>query len=258
MTSSAAANGRSCVVLPASNPAASLQLFCFPYAGGGASVFSAWRGALPPNVEICAVQLPGREGRLSEPPFTRWPDVAEAATETLMATIARPFALFGHSLGALLAFEVARRLRRERRRAPVHLFVSGCRAPHLPLDKSLTYDLPTQAFVEELRRYGRTPAAVLHCAEVLDIYLPMLRADFRLAELYACHDDAPLSVPISVYGGTADDDVPEAKLDAWRRHTTSAFRRVMFEGGHFFLNERSGAVLSELSRELQTITTAFA
>jgi medium-chain acyl-[acyl-carrier-protein] hydrolase len=241
------------IAKPRPNPAARLRLLCFPHAGAGASAFAAWPSRLPPDVEVCAVQMPGREVRLNEPPVTRWDDALDQLSEALQPQLDRPFALFGHSLGALLAFEFIRRLRRDRRPGPVHLFVSGRRAPHLASDDPLTPTLSDEAFVTELRRLTGTPEDLLNSPEMLAIFLPLLRADLALAQAYAYREDVPLSMPISAYGGIDDEDVPVVKLQAWRRHTTSTFRHQIFPGGHFYLHDHRAAVLAELSHALRAI-----
>lgn len=236
---------------------ARLRLFAFPYAGGGASVFSSWPRILPANVEICAVQMPGREGRLSERPITSWEDTIPRLAEALIPAMDRPFVFFGHSLGAVLAFELARHLRRERRRGPVHLFVSGRRAPHLLRERPPTYNLPRAQFLCELALWG-TPDIVLRTPELLDVFLPVLRADFGLSEMHIYQPEMPLATPISAYGGEQDVHVSPADVEQWRKHTSEAFRRVMFPGGHFFLNEHRVAVLSEVVTELRAITSIIA
>jgi medium-chain acyl-[acyl-carrier-protein] hydrolase len=239
------------IVTPRPNPAARLRLLCFPHAGAGASVFTAWPELLPPDVEVRVVQMPGREARLNERAVTRWEQAIDQVIESLRPRLHEPFAVFGHSLGALLAFELARRLRRERLPAPLRLFVSGRRAPHVPSPDRMLHALPDEAFVTELRRLTGTPEDLLRSPEMLAIFLPLLRADLELAETYVHRDDAPLSIPISAYGGDADPDVPPETVEAWRLHTASTCRTVIFPGGHFYVNERRAAVLAELSRELR-------
>jgi medium-chain acyl-[acyl-carrier-protein] hydrolase len=239
------------------NPMAQLRLLCFPYAGGGANVFSSWARELPASVEVCAVQMPGREARITEPPLTSMDEIVEGVTTAFANRRDRPFCLFGHSLGALLAFEVARRYQKQGRSELVHLFVSGCGAPHLPLERPLVHDLPEDKFVEELRRLMGTPHEVLEDREVLSIFLPVLRADFRLAEIYSYEHGAPFSVPISAYGGENDDTVSPRALDAWHQFTTSSFRRTIFPGGHLFINDQN-ALFSVLSGELKRTISSLA
>ncbi len=241
------------LIVPAPNRAARLRLFCFPYAGAGASVFASWPRALPSDLELCAVQMPGREGRLSEPPITRWDMAVERLAGALLPWMDRPFALFGHSLGAVLAFELACRLRRDRQAGLVHLFVSGRPAPHLPHDEPPTYTQPKAQFLREVSRWAATPKEVLQDDEIIEMFLPLLRADFGLSETHSCQSDVPLAVPISAYGGIDDEHAPPITVEEWRAHTTASFRRVTFPGGHFFLNENRAAVLSQLAGELRSI-----
>lgn len=244
------------VVVPAPNPSARLRLFCFPYAGGGASVFRGWPRALPAGVEVCAVQPPGREGRLAEPPFTRMAALVEAMEGALLPWMDRPFAFFGHSNGAVMAFELARRLRAAGRRGPLHLFASGRPAPQVELTDPPVHALPDAEFVAELRRLEGTPEEVLESPEMMELLLPLLRADFALSETYEYRGEPPLAVPLSAYGGRTDGEVPEWQVAAWEAQTTRAFRLRMFPGGHFFLAEDRDPVLAELSAELRALLAA--
>ncbi|HEX8692609.1 MAG TPA: alpha/beta fold hydrolase [Longimicrobium sp.] len=239
------------VMVPRPAPSARLRLFCFPYAGGGASIFYPWARLLPPEVELCAVQLPGREARLSERPIGDLAELTDRLYDALLPYFDRPFAFFGHSNGGLMAFELARKLRREGRRGPVHLFVSGRPAPQLALDEPPIHSLPEPEFLDALRRFQGTPEEVLQNAEIMQLISPMLRADFALGETYAYREERPLAIPISSYGGRTDDEVSEEQAAAWREQTSAEFHLKMFPGGHFFLNTDRALVLEELSRELR-------
>ena len=243
------------IAVPAPNPAAQLRLVCFPYAGAGASIFSSWPQALPSDVEMWAVQMPGRETRLGERPLTRLEGVLERCAEAVLPRMDRPFVFFGHSLGATVAFEIARRFCRDHRWPLVRLIVSGRTAPQLPSVEPPISHLPDEQLVSELRRFAGTPEEVLQDPEMMELFLPLLRADFYLSETYVYQRDAPLGVPISAYGGDGDEWVAPAALEPWREHTIAAFRQVIFKGGHLFLNENRAAVLSELARELGTLST---
>jgi surfactin synthase thioesterase subunit len=162
----------------------------------------------------------------------------------------RPFALFGHSLGAILAFEVARRIRHP---GLAHLFVSGRRAPHVPLDRPPIHDLPDSDLADELRRLAGTPEEVLREPEFASVFMPLIRADFRLSETYLYRPSPPLRIPITAYGGIDDAEVASAAVEAWSTHTTGACRRAMFPGGHFFIAENPAAVFADLVPELETI-----
>jgi medium-chain acyl-[acyl-carrier-protein] hydrolase len=231
-------------------PGAEVRLFCLPYAGGGAGVFRGWEDSLAGRVEVCPVQLPGRETRFREPAFTRLAPLVEALAGSLRLYLDRPFALFGHSMGALLAFELARRLQRDHGPQPVRLVVSGCGAPQTRTSRTTIHALPAAEFREELRRLDGTPAAILANDELMDLLLPTLRADFSLCESYAYIAGPPLACPVTALGGLGDDAVSRQDLDAWRDQTTGPFRVRMLPGGHFFLNSARPLLLQALTQDL--------
>jgi medium-chain acyl-[acyl-carrier-protein] hydrolase len=203
-------------------------------------------------VEVCAVQPPGRGSRLREAPFTNMPDLISAAAPALAPCTNPPFAFFGHSLGALVAFEFARRLRRAGRGGPSHLFVSGCRAPQLALTRAHTYDLPEPEFVEELRRLKGTPEEVLDHPELLQLILPLLRADFSIAQTYTYAPEEPaLSCPVTAFGGKGDEEVGRESLEAWCEQTNDSFSMHLLPGDHFFIHESQSLLLEVISRDLQ-------
>jgi medium-chain acyl-[acyl-carrier-protein] hydrolase len=231
-------------------PFARIQLVCFPYAGGGASLFRPWVRLLPAEIDVCAVQLPGRENRLAEPPFTRVQPLVEKAAQQLVPVLRPPFAFFGHSMGALLSFEMARHLRTVYGLSPLHLFVSGHRAPHVSAQHAHIFRLPDPEFIEEVRRLKGTPEEVLANAELLELLLPALRADFELCETYEYRQDTPLSCPISAFGGLQDENVGRDSVLAWRELTDGSFSARFFNGGHFFLHEERWSLLHVVSQTL--------
>lgn len=227
-----------------------LRLFCLPYAGGGASAFRRWSEQLPYEVEICPVYLPGREHRLREPAFTRLTMLVEALAQGLRPVLDVPFALFGHSMGALISFELTRYLRRNALPMPVQLFVSAHRGPHLPMRRAPAHNLPDDELIDLLRQFGGTPQAVLQHTELMKIVLPVLRADFELCETYSYQPEASLACPISVFGGEQDTQVNVQELQAWQQQTCHNLTLHIFPGDHFFLHSQQALLLQTLSQQL--------
>lgn len=227
-------------------PAPRLRLFCLPNAGGAASAYRAWeRHGLPAGVELCAVQLPGRESRLRETPFRRAEPLVAALAEAIRDLLDVPFVVFGHSMGTILGFELAHRLRDLGLPAPRHLVMSGRRAPHLA-DEDPIHRLPDPELVERLRGYGGTPPEILAHPELMALVLPILRADFELVETHVVEHGRPaLDLPITVLGGR-DDDATRGDLDAWRELTNGSCQVRMFPGGHFFVHSAMAEVLAFL------------
>jgi len=234
------------------NSQAALRLFCFPYAGGSASAYNAWSSLLPPHVELCPVQLPGRDSRLTETPYKRIEPLVEALAIALLPAFDKPFAFFGHSLGALVSFELARYLRRQRGPQPMLLLVSGARAPQLPNPEPPIHQLPEKAFVEAISRFNGTPAEILQHEELMKLLLPCLRADFEIYETYQYRLEDPLSMPIAVFGGWQDGEVAPDQLGPWHDQTLSSCAVHMFPGDHFFLHGFRGQMLQVISRELKS------
>lgn len=238
---------------PVPNPGHSLRLFCFPYAGGGAAIYRNWPAGLQAPVELYAAQLPGRGARMREPALTRLGRVVGAVGREILPYLDRPFAFFGHSMGALIGFELARLLRREHGLTLAHMFVSGRRAPQLPSTSRITYNLPETEFLEEVRRLDGTPKEVLEHPDLMEIMSPLLRADFEVVETYGYAPEPPLDCPITVFGGLRDHDVGRDVLEPWREQTTSHFALRMLPGGHFFLQSDQELLLSLLSEELRRV-----
>lgn len=233
-------------------PKARIRLFCFPYAGGGASVFRTWAEHVPSEIEICPVQLPGRENRLTETAFAQMPALIETLAAEILPYLDMPYAFFGHSMGSTVSFELTRFLRKiESVKGPIHLLVSGSRAPHIPDPDPPTYHLPEPEFIEELRRLKGTPEEVLRNEELLHLLIPLLRADFSLCETYTYIKEAPLSCPLSAFGGLQDTDVPRHFVAGWRDHTSSSYFKLrFFMGGHFYLHKEQPALLQAIVQEL--------
>ncbi len=235
------------------NPRARLRMFCFPYAGGGASAYRGWGASMPKEVEVCPVQLPGREGRLREPPFTRSTEMISAIADALTPWLDLPFVFFGHSMGAAIGYELTRELRRRGRTLPLHLFVAGRRAPQLPAREEPIHDLPEPEFIERVRELNGTPEEVLQHAELMKLLIPLLRADFAVNETYEWVEEAPFDIGISAFGGLADPDVLRDDVEAWSVHTRGRFRMRMMPGDHFFLHTQKDLILESVARDLAEI-----
>lgn len=231
---------------------ADMRLFCFPYAGGGASIYHDWLRLLPKEIEVCPVQLPGRENRGMEAPISSLSEIVQAVTEEMKPLLNLPFAIFGHSMGALLAYETARLLTKKYSKTPLHLFVSGHSAPHLPHSGKQLHSLSDQELIHELRMLRGTPEAVLQNDELMNLLLPRLRADFQVCETYDFIRSEPLSCPITALGGIEDDGTTEEALAAWKELTRMETEVHLFHGGHFFLHDEQkelvGTIKERLSR----------
>ena len=228
----------------------SVRLFCFPYAGGGDVIFRSWQRILPDTVEVCPVQLPGRGSRITEPPCTEINKLIRLTGEALALHLDKPFALFGHSMGALIAFELAHHLQRKYSAQPVHLFISGRCSPQTmsePMDLK-QYD---SALPEILRRYNGTPAEALEDPELMELMLPVLRADLALCKSYIYTPKPPFSFSITAFGGLDDHGVPRRCIESWREHTTGPFALRMLPGDHFFLKTSRLPLLEAISKELE-------
>jgi surfactin synthase thioesterase subunit len=243
---------KSCVFYPKPNPRARMRLLCFPYAGATAAVFRDWPRYLPSDLELCAIQYRGRGSRLAEPLSDNVVDVMNSVYPDLQPFLTKPFAFFGHSMGALVSYEFARRLQREGQPGPFELFVSGCIAPHEKSNHDPTYDLPDPEFIAELRRLQGTPPEVLDNAELMQIMTPILRADIKASQTYEYIPGPLLECPLRAFGGIADEDVPQEKVEAWREHTRGSFRAQMLPGDHFFLNTSQSLLTSFIAKELLT------
>lgn len=234
------------------------RLFCIPYAGAGASVFLPWTLRRIGDYRAHPVQLPGRERRAAEAAMDDLPRLVEALSQAIVPLLDAPYALFGHSNGALIAFELARALRRAGRPTPVHLFASGRVAPQVDIGRHKRHELPDDAFTELLRRFNGTPQEILQDPDMMDFLRPMLRADFALNDRYRHLEEAPLSCPVTVYGGIDDDLVEAVGLAAWGAQTTGAFELHMLPGGHFFLNEVRERLMAHLDKRLTSPGPVFA
>lgn len=234
------------------NAQAQARLFCFPYAGGGASLYRMWSSCLPADIEICAVQLPGREQRFTDPPYTQMAPLVHAVADALMPWLDRPYAIFGHSMGALIGFELAHICHQRHLRMPEILFASGCRAPQLPARRPEIHSLPDARFIEEVSAMNGVPQAILAQTELLQLILPWLRADFTLVETYHPVAREPLPCAITAFGGLQDAIVNQDEIAAWSHCTRGNFTRRMVPGDHFFLTSSQDMLTRALAHDFFT------
>lgn len=227
-----------------------LQLYCLPYAGGSARVFQSWRDILPADMALFGVEYPGRGRRISEPAISRIDVLAGQLVGALTEAPRGPYALFGHSMGALAVFEMAHQLVRCGAPLPVLLIVSGHGAASLPSAERPVHASPDEEFLARLRQLNATPPEVLEMPELLELLMPTLRADFRAAETYVPAKRPKLDIPIVAYGGLTDPDVTRDQLLAWADETTASCAVRMFPGDHFFLRTASDKVVTTLVRDL--------
>lgn len=221
---------------PHPRPQARLRLFCLPYAGGSAGIYQHWTKLSLPKVEICPIELPGHGTRLPQPPFTNINRLVQSLGEALLPWLNKPFAFFGHSLGGLIAFELTRWLRHSQQVEPQHLWVSGARAPHLAATSPPIHALPRTDFIAQLRRYNGTPTAILENTELMNLLLPVLRADFMLLETYQYQEQPPIPSPITALWGEQDTIVSLEETTPWQVHTAGTFTLESLPGNHFFVH----------------------
>ena len=232
------------------NRAVRCRLFCLPHAGGAATFYLPWRHLLPPAIDVCPLELPGHGARIDEPPFRQMSALVEALCHVLRPLLTVPFSLFGHSIGACLAYETARRLRSADGERTAHLFVSGRPAPYRP-----PCDAPLRALCDDdllvaLRQFGGIPPAVMARNELMTALLPAIRADLEMVEKYKADPGECIPCPITAFGGANDHSVDVSSLEAWRRFTSGSFRVRVFPGGHFYFSVAREALGEDILRDL--------
>ncbi|MGK4006555.1 alpha/beta fold hydrolase [Sorangium sp. So ce1036] len=237
---------------PAPRASARLRLFCFPYAGSGPALFRRWVDAIPEDVDIMAVRLPGRDSRIKEPAYREWPALLAAIEDSLRDMLTGHFAFFGHSMGAAVAYELARQLSAKGRPLPAHLLLAGCRAPHVPRYIPAIHHLPDEEFYEGLRDISGTPPEVLADKKFMALLAPTLRADIRLAETWSGTASEPLAVPITVFAGADDAIAPPDRMPEWAHYTRRQFAAHVLPGEHFFLHTAEDALLRHIRSTLES------
>lgn len=242
---------RDWVVCPKPRPSAAVQLFCFPNAGAGGSAYRGWADGCHPQLEITWVLFPGRDGRMGKTPYTNIHELVPVLLDALQVSVDRNFAFYGHSLGAKIAFEAARELRRRGHAGPSHLFVGACHAPQLPWPYPAVHLLEDGQFIREMQtRYGGIPIQVIEDAELRALLVPLLKADVRLVETYHYRPEPPLDCAITAFGGSADNTVNQSAIEAWQHQTSRTFRLHTVPGDHFFVQSARDRLLATIAAEL--------
>jgi len=227
-----------------------LKLICFPHAGSSASAYGAWPENLPPEIDVCAVEYPGRGSRRAETPHVSIQSLVTALVPHISQELSNPFAVFGHSMGAFIAFEFLRRLQFRSGQRPAVFIAGACRPPSLPPSKPPIHSLPETEFLRELRALNGTPESILSDPNFMRLFLPTLRADLQAAETYAYRAGPKLKCAISVYGGHDDPEIDADSLELWGRETDGTFQRHLFAGDHFFFQTAERAVMERLQLDL--------
>jgi medium-chain acyl-[acyl-carrier-protein] hydrolase len=241
--------------LPFPRPAGPVRLYCLPHAGGSASSFRSWIGALP-GVAVCPVQPPGREARFRDTPHRQMEPLVRELTDVVLSTADGPYAVYGHSLGALVAFEVVREIRRRAAQAPVHLFVSGSAAPQCPADGlGAVAEAPEAEVVAMLRKLGGTPDWLLADPTLLELIMPAVRADFSVKETYQYVPEAPLDLPVTVLAAHGDPRAAEDEMPLWAEQTTGPFELHTVGDGHFAVFEHAGLTHKYLAEALRPVVS---
>lgn len=233
------------------------RLFCFPYAGGSPEIFRNWQRWFPQEIEVCLVHLPGRGRRIVESAMTRLLDLVNAIADSMGPEIRLPYALYGHSMGALISFELSLELIRRYSTGPQHLFVSGRSAPQWPRTRRPIFHLPHEDFLTELKRLNGTPREILEDPDLLKFFLSVLRADFEMVETYEYQHRGTLNCPITVYSGLNDEDVSLESCQAWREQTTSDCRITMVRGDHFFIRNPKSEFVSVFGNDIVSAVPAW-
>jgi medium-chain acyl-[acyl-carrier-protein] hydrolase len=227
-----------------------LRLFCIPYAGGGAMVYRKWPAHLPIGVELWSIRLPGRETRHREPAFFRLAPLIDALAHELEPKLDLPYAIFGHSLGALIGFELARHLEREAV-GPGHLFVSAHGGPRQAPSSAPLHLATDDQILRRLRRLGGTPEAFYESHDLVAALLPNIRRDFAMAETYRYEDSTPLRCPLTVFAADGDQSDSAQSMSGWADVGSGEHRLVTFPGGHFYWSDDAAPLLDEIGADLR-------
>lgn len=235
------------------NDKAKLRLFCFPYAGGSAIIYSGLEKNFPDDIDVFAIQPPGRGVRFNEPAITSLETLVSELLISISPYLDKPFLFLGYSNGSLMAFELARRLQLRGMPVPAHMILAARRAPHLPSITPQKHNMSYDDFINELRKFSYTPEKILNDPEIMSVFMPMLRADFALGELYQCQTSPVLNVSSSLFWGQKDEAATKEGMAAWQDLISGDCEMIEFEEGHFFIHEEPEHFAAELIRVIDSV-----
>lgn len=232
------------------NPRAAIRLFCFHHSGGGASIYYSWIKHLSPHIEMIPIQLPGRENRFMEPLTNNLKNILNALNEGFYLYKDKPFFVFGHSLGGLIAFEFIKSIYQHYSLYPRHIIISATKAPHMPFRMKALSPLGNKALKEELKIYNGIDERILNNDELFDLFLPVLKTDFSISERYQYQSMDATRLPCDILhlSGNQDVSVNAEEIQAWRAHTTGKFEHISFSGGHFFIKEHQKNIIKLINQ----------
>ena len=233
-------------------PAATTRLVCFPHAGGSASYFHPLSARFAPAVDVVALQYPGRQDRRQEPCLTDIGELADHVTAEIATLDPLPTVFFGHSMGAVLAFETIRRLEERTGPGPYALVASGRRGPATDRKETVSQECD-DALIREIKKLNGTDSSLLADDDILRMALPSLRGDYQAIESYRCPADVRVHAPVTVLTGDADPKTSLSEAGMWVGHTHGDFRMRVYPGGHFFLQDHQRAVGDEIAKDLRAV-----
>jgi medium-chain acyl-[acyl-carrier-protein] hydrolase len=240
--------------LHTTKPQVDFRLFCLPYAGASSLIFRTWSKHLPANIEVRPIELPGRGTKIKSPSLCKLESLVETIVNDIIPYLDKPFAFFGHSMGGLISFEVTRLLLRKYNQSPTHLFISARRAPQIIHPYPPIHNLPDAEFIEKLRLLQGTPESILGNSELMEMVLPILRADFEILETYVYKQEAILNCPITVFGGLKDEEATLNEIEAWKEMTNAEFSLIAFPEDHFFIHSSQENLLKNISDILTKVS----
>ncbi len=240
-------------IVPRPRPKADLRLICFPYAGGNASTYTSWVNIIPDNVELVLVQPPGRATRIFEQAYTSMDSLIQSLIKVIPSKLDKPYILFGHSLGSRVAFELMNKLKQQEYPLPQHFIASGSRGPQCTSDKKELYKLPDEDFIFELQKLNGTPKALLENKDLMDLLLPLIRADFELSDKYLYSDNTRFNCSVSVLGGEYDVDITDLHLKSWGDFFTKKITQHIIKGDHFYIDTNRETVLRIVNKIIHNI-----